>query len=85
MWPVLLSTSETDLYCSTVVNYSFSLLVFHYVNVPQCIILLFMGTWVVSMSISSIPSGEHLHSFLFANLPGSELSKSKGYAYVQPE
>lgn len=55
VWPVLLSISETDSYCSIVVNYSLSLLVFHYVNVPPCIILLFMGIWVVSMNILAFP------------------------------
>lgn len=31
---------------------------------------------------SSISSGEQMPSYLVANLPGSELSKSEGYAYV---
>lgn len=34
---------------------------------------------------SSIHSDGHMHSFLVVNLSVSEISKPKGYAYVQPE
>lgn len=34
---------------------------------------------------SSIPPGKHMCSFLAANLPRSKISKSKGYALVQPK